>query len=154
MNRKRNSRLYEAYCRWLLSSSGTGGDKEQIVPKVVVKLARATVTPPRRWGRRTAEKGAEPQADRWGFRRSCKAGTRENLTFLTGEKVTFFTGGRSLTEGPGMEAGTSWGRPWTGGTPGTTGTEEKTGFSLSTDTESCLSPIRRTKNFSQRRRTK
>ena len=154
MNRKRNSRLYEAYCRWLLSSSWTGGDKEQTVPKVVVKLARATVTPPRRWGQRTAEKGEEPWADRWGFRQSCVAGTGEKLNFFIREKVTFFTGGRPLTEGPGMEAGTRRGWPQTGGTPGSTGVEEKTGFSLSTDTESCLSPIWRTKNFSQRRRTK
>ena len=43
-----------------------------------------------------------------------------------------------------MEAGTRQGRPRTGGTPGTTGAEEKTGFSLSTDTESCFSPIWRT----------
>ena len=67
------------------------------------------------------------------------AGTGENLTFFTGEKVTFFTGGRSLTEGPGREAGIRRGQPRTGGTPGTTGVEEKTGLSLSTDTESCFS---------------
>ena len=69
------------------------------------------------------------------------AGIGENLTFFTGEKVTFFTGGQSLTEGPGMEAGIRPGRPRTGGTPGTMGTEEKTGFNLSTDTESDFSPI-------------
>ena len=40
-----------------------------------------------------------------------------------------------------MEAGTRRGQPRTGGTPGTTGLEEKTGFNLSTDTESVLSPI-------------
>ena len=69
------------------------------------------------------------------------AGTGENLTFFTGEKVTFFTGGQSLTEGPGMEAGIRRGQPKTGGTPGTIGTEEKTGFNLSTDTESDFSLI-------------
>ena len=40
-----------------------------------------------------------------------------------------------------MEAGFRRGRPWRGGTPGTTGVEEKTGFNLSTDTESGFSPI-------------
>ena len=40
-----------------------------------------------------------------------------------------------------METGTKPGRPCLGGTPGTTGLEEKTGFNLSTDTESVLSPI-------------
>ena len=69
------------------------------------------------------------------------AGTGENLTFFTREKVTFFTGGQSLTEGPGMEAVNRQGRPQTGGTPGIMGTEEKTGFNLSTDTESDFSPI-------------
>ena len=38
-----------------------------------------------------------------------------------------------------MEAGFRQGRPQTGGPPGTTGTEEITGFNLSTDTESDLS---------------
>ena len=40
-----------------------------------------------------------------------------------------------------MEAGFRQGQPQTGGTPGTTGTEEITGFNLSTETESDLSPI-------------
>ena len=52
-----------------------------------------------------------------------------------------------------MEAGFRHGQPQTGGTPGTTGTEEITGFNLSTDTESDLSQILITKNFSERRRT-
>ena len=56
---------------------------------------------------------------RWGFRWSCLAGTRENLTFFTVEKVTFFTGGRSGTGGPGMEAGFRRGQPRTVGTTGT-----------------------------------
>ena len=40
-----------------------------------------------------------------------------------------------------MEASFRQGRPRTGGTPGTTGTEDITGFNLSTDTEFDLSPI-------------
>ena len=40
-----------------------------------------------------------------------------------------------------MEAGFRQGQPRTGGTPGTTGTEEITSFNLSTETESDLSLI-------------
>ena len=104
-------------------------------------LSLATVTPPRRGGRRTAERDGESWTVWWGFWRSCVAGTGENLTFFTREKVTFFTGEWSLTGGPGMEAGFRRGQPLTGGIPGTTGTENLTGFNLSTDTESDLSPI-------------
>ena len=82
------------------------------------------------------------------------AGTWENLTFFTGEKVPFLTRGQSWTGGPGMEAGFRRGQPQTGGTPGTTRTEEITDFNLSTDTESDLSPIWITKKFSERRRTR
>ena len=46
-----------------------------------------------------------------------------------------------------MEAGFRRGQPLTGGTPGTTGTEDIPGFNLSTDTESDLSPICKTKIF-------
>ena len=56
---------------------------------------------------------------------------------------------RSAGGRPGMEAGTRRGLPCTGGTPGTTGSEEKTGFNLSTDTASFLSPICSTKHFSE-----
>ena len=116
--------------------------------KVVVLFVVATVTPPRRWGQRTEERGEEPRTVRWRFRRSWVAGTGANFTFFTGgEKLTFFIRGWLGTEGPGTEAGCRPGRPRTGGTPGTTGTEEITGFNLSTDTESDLSPILRKKKI-------
>ena len=38
----------QAQCREDLKACSEGGDKEQTVPKVVVKLAVAKVTPPRR----------------------------------------------------------------------------------------------------------
>ena len=120
-----------------------------MVPKVIVKFLVATVTPPRRWGWRTAKRGGEPQTVWWGFRQSCAAGTGENLTFFTGKKVTFFTGERSWTGGLGMETGFRGGRSHTGGTLGTSGTEDITGFNLSTDTESDLSSIWITKYFSE-----
>ena len=105
------------------------------VLKVVFVVA--TAAPPRRWGRKTAERGGEPWTVWQGFRRSCVAGT--------GAKLTFFTGGRLGTGGLDTEAGTTRNRPQRGGTAGTTGKEKITGLNLSTETESDLSPIWRIK---------
>ena len=82
------------------------------------------------------ERGGEPWTVQW----SCVAGT--------GAKLTFFTRGCLGTGGPGTEAGIR-----RGGLAETTEEEEKTGFSLSTETESDLSPTWRTKNFVDRWRT-
>ena len=94
---------------------------------------------------RGKQRGWEPWTNWWGFRWSCVAGTWA--------KLTFFTGGHLGTGGMDTKAGTRWGRPRRGDTAGTTGTEDITGFNLSTETESDLSPIWRIKNFSDLRST-
>ena len=81
-----------------------------------------------------------------GFWRSFVAGTgTANLTFFIGRLTGL---GGCLTE-----AGTKQGWPGGGGTAGVTGEADITGFRLSKDKESDLSPIWRTTNFSDHWRT-
>ena len=79
----------------------------------------------------TAEKGGMPRTVQRGFLRSFVAGAGDS-------NRTFFL---TCTVGSVTEAGRRRGLPRVGGAAGVTGTEEKTAFSLSTDTESDLSQI-------------
>ena len=81
-----------------------------------------------------AEIGKIPCTVQRGFRRSFVAGTRT-------ANLTFFSGRGTGSGGLGTEVGTRRGRLQGGGTAGVTGEAEMTGFSLSKDTESDLSPI-------------
>ena len=82
----------------------------------------------------TAERGREPQTIRQGLRWRCEAeGEVVNRTFFFGRRI----GSRSTETARGNNQGHHQGE----GRAGSTGTEEQTGFTLSTETESDLSPI-------------
>ena len=86
------------------------------------------------------ERSGEPRTVWQGFQQGCVIGTGT-------ENQIFFFWRRTGSGGLVMEAGTNRVRPRGGGMAGVTGLEEITGFSLSTETESDLSPIWRKINF-------
>ena len=94
----------------------------------------------------------EDSGERWRTL-NCPVRIPAELRSWNLSKTHFLHQRTSRNQGLGKEAGTRRGRPPRGGLAGTTGVEEKTGFNLSTETESVLSQIWIKKNFSNHRRT-